>query len=498
MARRHLQAIRTDQPKCTEIPRLIDWAAEKFPEYDRFDYFAPYAHAFEQAATTGSLRLSFAAPPQHGKSTVTLLGLLWLATFYPGLKHAYVTYSETRAEDVAKDFRRLAAHAGIVSSGTLGMVEFAGGTSIKFTSVKGPLTGYTVTGVCVIDDPIKSAKEARSATVRADTVSWYKGEARTRRHAKTSYIAMATRWHVDDLPGYLVKEQGFTYLNLKAIAEPVNDNDIAEDGRVKSDPLHRLPGEALWPQRKPPGFFREERSDKHTWYAMYQGEPQPLGGEVFRAPTEYCLSARPSTGIKSAFGVDFAYSKKTSADYSTCIEVWAVRDPKLRDYKTADNKPGPGDMIGKPVIWFYVVDVMRRQVDAPAFTLALKSKKTDRPSTRFFWYAAGTEKGAGDFVKNAGIPLTVVDPRGRDKLMRAQRTAQLWNLGRIQVPKFDDNHPDPEGDRSLDWVPVFNDEVTTFTGVTDVHDDQVDALVAAVDALLKQFATSDGPGVTGV
>jgi hypothetical protein len=490
VARSYLQAIRKDQPRSTSIPRLLDWIEERFPEFDRFDYFAPYADAFERAAVDGGLRLSFAAPPQHGKSTVTLLGLLWLATFYPGIKHAYVTYNQTRAEDVAKEFRRLAQRAGMIAGGTLGMVDFAGDTSVLFTSVKGGITGYTVNGVCVIDDPIKSAREAKSPTVRADAVGWYKQDARTRRHPRTSYIAMATRWHIDDLPGYLVREQGFQYLNLKAVAEPTSDNDTDAEGRVKSDPLHRFPGESLW-KRKPPEFFREERSDLITWYAMYQGEPRPTGGEVFRAPAFYKPSARPDKGYRVAVGVDLAYSKKTSADHSVAVEVWAIADPKLRDYKTSDGKLGPEDKVGRPVVWFYVVEVQRKQVDAPAFTLTLKSKKTDIPAgSRFFWYAAGTEKGAADFIKKAGIPLTVLDPKGRDKLMRAQRTAQLWNMGRIMLPQLDTDEP---GESSIEWVTSFEDEVTSFTGVNDLRDDQVDGLVPAIDQLEKLIYAGDGP-----
>jgi phage terminase large subunit-like protein len=347
------------------------------------------------------------------------------------------------------------------------------------------MTGAPIDGLCVIDDPIKDQKEARSVTVRKDTVAWWKTSARTRRHATTSYIVMATRWHPDDLTGYLTKKEKWRYLNLKALAEPANDNDIAEDGRVISDPLRRLPGEALWPERKPPSFFNEERTDLYWWYAMYQGVPQPIGGEIFRAPTYYRLPPGETLpdvkGFRIAYGVDLAYSRKTSSDHSVCVEIWGVLDPKLKD----KVKDPDGTEHERPVIWFYIVEVARKQVDAPAFTLTLKAKHSTRPA-KFYWYAAGTEKGAADFIKTK-VPLVVLDTHGRDKLMRAQRTAALWNMGRIMVPLAEG---DEEGESSIPWVPEFVEEVCSFTGVNDPEDDQVDGMVPAIDKL-EQMSRTD-------
>lgn len=490
LRKQHLSiAKRSTEPPAEqpEPPRLLDWVERVAPDLDRFDRFEAYAEALERAARGEPLRLAFAAPPQHGKTVLTLYALLWIAKFYPGKRHAYVTYNATRAEEVAKDFQTLLDGLGLEWSGTLEKISIVGApdehgrpqpTTIKFTSIKGGLTGTPIDGLCVIDDPIKGQREARSATVRKDTVAWWKAEARTRRHRSTSFIVMATRWHLDDLTGYLTKKEKWRYLNLKALAEPANDNDVAPDGRVISDPLHRFPGEALWPARKPPEFFTEERTDLYWWYAMYQGVPQPIGGELFRSPTYYRPGALPDRGFRIAYGVDLAYSKKSARDYSVCIEVWAVIDPKLKD-KYLDPE---GVERERPVVWFYIVDVARKQVEAPEFTLTLKAKHSgpnSRPG-KFYWYAAGTEKGAADFIKKAGIPLVVLDPKGRDKLMRAQRTAQLWNLGRIMVPLADG---DEDGESSIPWVPEFIEEVCAFTGVNDPHDDQPDALVPAIDKL---------------
>jgi predicted phage terminase large subunit-like protein len=381
---------------------------------------------------------------------------------------------------------------GIEWSGTLELVELAGDTSIKFTSIKGGLTGHPIDGVCIIDDPIKGQREARSATIRKDTIAWWKTEARSRRHQGTSYVVMATRWHVADLTGYLTKEAGWQYLNFKAIAEPANDNgvdDLDAAGRILSDPLHRFPGESLSP-RKPPEFFAEEQKDAFWWASMYQGQPRPDGGVVFQSPTTWvacgaeddngkrcgkpaslCGHNGPAQGYRVGWGVDLAYTAKTSAHFSVGIEGWMTVVRELG----ADGKMGN-------VHRLYVIDVQRKQVDAPAFTLTLKSMTAGKHGPMRF-YCATSEQGGAQFVKQK-ISRLEIKLASADKLVRATPVSAAWNAGRVLVPE------------SADWLEDFVDEVTAFTGVRDPVDDQVDALAALWDALLTG-STGQLPKTTG-
>lgn len=420
------------------------------------------------AGAGGNLRIVFAAPPQHGKTLCTLHAFLYWDRYFPGRRHAYVTFNETRAQEVAKDFIRLAQAVGFEPTGTLQKVELRGGSSIKFTSVNGDLTGSPIDGCCVIDDPIRNANDARSPTVRKNAIDWYVSVARARRHPGTSYVAMATRWHVEDQSGYLIKHEGFRYINLKAIAEPKDTTDVDGEGRVKSDPLLRRPGESLWPSHKPPEFFAEERRNAYWWAAQYQGEPRPAGGAVFhREPSFY--RELPRDGYRGAFGLDLAYSAKTHADWSICIEGVMV----TREEQESDGKGGTKTVKRNAL---YVVDVQRKQVDAPSFALTLRAKQSARPGYKMRWYAAGTEKGSADFMIRQGIKLKVLPPIG-DKLIRAQRVAGGWNAdpGRVLLP-------DPEVFPN-EWLAPFLDVIQNFTGVNDVVDDDVDALASLWDEL---------------
>jgi hypothetical protein len=439
------------------IPRIS-------PRWQAPLHLRPFIDVLEHAPG-GNLRIVFAAPPQHGKTESIIHAFAWWLLKFSFFRYAYATYSGDRAARVGRRALRVANTAGVpftVSNTELWQTPQDG--QVLWTSVGGGMTGEPIDGVIVIDDPLKDRKEAESPTIRENHQDWWHGTVESRLHPGASVIVMATRWHHDDLSGYLVKEQGFTYINLKAIADEL---------RPPGD--DRKAGEALWEVHHPLATLVPKRTaNLWNFSSLYQGEPRPRGGALFHAPTYW--NTLPEHGYRLLYGVDLAYSEKTHADYSICLELWVIppeRDPKRKE------EPEPKDYL------FYVTDVLRKQVDAPMFTLTLKARQTDHPAASFWWYASGTEKGSASFIQSKGIKLRVMDPGGRDKFTRAQTTCELWNLGRILVPENSEKYP---------WVDGFIDEITSFTGVKDPQDDQVDALVSGVDAGLIRH---DDLGVLG-
>ena len=275
------------------------------------DWLEPYLKVLETACAPrpkyiamapppgfGKKRVVVHAPPQHGKTTVTMMALLYWALFFPGMRHAYVTYNQTKANDVSEEFKTLAESLGFTVEGRKDHLLLNGATKIKFTSMHGSLTGYPVDGVIIIDDPFKDAEDARSETNRKKAQRWYRTVARARRHPSTSIIVMATRWHEEDLSGYLLeheKSEGFTYLRLACIAEAENDNDVGPDGRIKSDPLHRRVGEWLWPDKAANSdFFAPEREHVYDWATTYQGRPRTVEGALFKRIGEFNEEGTPA------------------------------------------------------------------------------------------------------------------------------------------------------------------------------------------------------------
>jgi phage terminase large subunit-like protein len=455
--------------------RFWDFFARSNPHLLLPKHFRVYV-AQVLAAVGGDLRLVFAAPPQHGKTEVTLALLVFLALEHPGRRWAYVTYNQKRANSVARKVRRLFSTAGEVVGGTLAQMYLPGGGQILFTSVDGGITGEPIDGACFIDDPYKNRKEADSQARRGVVEETYREAIEVRVHPGASIFLLATRWHPQDLSGTLV-EEGWQYINLRAIAEAANDNDIDEAGRVRSDPNGRRVGEALFPDKWSEAALEKKRFKvlEFTWAALYQGRPRPKGGTVFHDPTYYTAAERP-TSFRGAYGIDLALTAKTSADWSICVDL---REPPRKK--------------GEPRV-FYVERVDRKQVEAPAFGLVLKARQQAHRSWRMFWRASGTEKGVAQFLLKLGLPIVISHPPG-DKLVSATEVAAAWNAGNVRVP---DPSQYERGTRELEeleeWLYPFLDVVANFTGSGKEKDDDVDAIGNAHAGLMLKTGTDDEDG----
>jgi predicted phage terminase large subunit-like protein len=446
----------------------------------RPEWLAPYITVLERACAPkpkfiamapppgfGKKRVVVHAPPQHGKTTITMMALLYWATFFPGMRHAYVTYNGTKAKDTSEEFKALAESLGFTVQGTKEHLLLNGATRIKFTSMHGSLTGYPVDGVIIIDDPFKDSRDARSEANRKNAQRWYRTVARARRHPATSIIVMATRWHEDDLSGYLLeheKAESWTYLRLSCIAEAENDNDLAPDGTIKSDPLHRKVGQWLWAERAAEmGFFAGERENPYDWATTYQGRPRTREGTLFKRHGDLNEDGTPAGPgwyrklpdkyLKHACGIDLAYTRSTLRDWSILI------------YGLVDQN---GDI--------YIVDVVRRQVQADDFADILKGAKKIHRGAPMRWYVGPTEKGTGQLMRKLGVDGMKCIPARGDKPLRATPASIEWNRGRILLP-------DPEA-IPAEWLESFMKVICAFTGENDEADDDVDALAALIDELI--------------
>jgi len=425
---------------------LLEYVPSVSKHLEAPHHLKPYADLLDRAAGS-SLRIVLAAPPQHGKTVLTSHGLAKLAGRARFSSHfAYATFSQTRSDEVARDFRRLLLEAGLNPKGQLRKQELPrNNTHIKFTSIGGPLTGYPIDadGVLVVDDPFKDGAEARSKVIRDRVYSWFQEVAMTRVHPGASVIVMATRWHEDDLSGRLIKD-GWQYLNLQALCE-----DPA------TDPLGRQEGEALWEEKRPRVFLEERRArDPWGFTALYQGRPRPRGGALFREPARF--DRLPDGAYRCAYGIDLAYSARTQADWSVWVRMLRIGDQ------------------------YFITEVCRRQVQAPEFLLALRAAQADKRGP-MRWYAGGTEKGVADFIKKK-IPQLKVMPATADKFQRAQPLAEAWNAGRVALPS-------EESEFYGEWVDLFVNEFLAFTGVNDPNDDQIDAGASAFDELVASYRT---------
>lgn len=407
---------------------LVRFVPRMSPRYMPPTHLAPLLRRFELAVEGIPQRVCCSAPPRHAKTESVLHVPAYTLRRRPDWTLSYSTYADRLSRSKSRKARHIAQQAGIeLESASLNEWRTPEGGGLLAGGVGGPLTGHGV-NLLIVDDPIKDRLQAESATYRERLMDWWRDVAATRIEPGGSAFVFMTRWHPDDLIGSLVKD-GFEYINLPAL-------DADE--------------RALWPERWSVDALKTRRKDvgEYTWASLYQGEPRPRGGRVFGDVTlvdRQALAALKAKGWRESFGLDVAYTAKTSSDYSVIIRLARC-----------------GDV-------YVVLDVVRLQVPPPQLLARAKVLRAAHPTATWRWYASGTEEGAGAFLREA-VSLRVLPPKG-DKFVRAQPVAAAFNAGRVLVPE------------GAPWAADFVAELAAFTGVNDAHDDHVDALAAAFDEL---------------
>lgn len=282
--------------------RLIDFVKWTFPRYKDDRAHRLIASHLDRCAFGDLRRLIITAPPQHGKSELVSIRFpaFWLA-HRPDDPVIIASYGASLAQSKSRHARNCVESdefAELFSDVTTDKTSRAVDRwelakphrgSLLAVGVGGPITGHGA-ALGIIDDPFENWEQAQSANQRRKILEWYKGTFRTRIWENAVIVIIMTRWHEDDLVGYLLDEQGEQWTILRLPARAENEEERQQNNRLsrqapnRPDPLGRKPGEALCPQR-----FSENELDKieidvgpFVWSAEYQQSPQQPGGNKFK------------------------------------------------------------------------------------------------------------------------------------------------------------------------------------------------------------------------
>jgi hypothetical protein len=96
-----------------------------------------------------------------------------------------------------------ASHRLALNSNLIEYVDHVG--SFRNTTVRGQITGMEQ-HLGVIDDFVKGRAEANSKVDRDKTWNWFADDFMTRMNKDSGLLVIATRWHLDDLIGRLMKK----------------------------------------------------------------------------------------------------------------------------------------------------------------------------------------------------------------------------------------------------------------------------------------------------
>jgi len=301
---------------------VVQWPSFETPRHIRL-----VTSALQDVEAGICKRLIISMPPRNGKSlTCSQLFPAWYMGKHPD--HYFI--STTYGEDLAVDFGRQVRNyidspqhkeifpECILSDDSASAHRFTikgkGGTYYA-VGRGGPITGRGA-HVLLIDDPLKDDLEASSEVVRAQLHNWYQAVARTRLMPGGAVVIVTTRWHVDDLPGWVLdnhKSENWRTISLPAIAE------------AETDELGRVEGEPLWPEKFPLSVLETTRDgmEARLWEALYQQRPTIGGGYLFLREWLEFFKDSPSTGrgMNKYLLVDPANSKNKNSDMTA---MWVV------------------------------------------------------------------------------------------------------------------------------------------------------------------------------
>ena len=401
-------------------------------------------------------RLIITIPPRSLKS---ICGSVCFPAFVlghdPTRKIICVSYAESLARKHANDCRAIMRSAFYnrvfpntrISASKDSELEFAttmGGYRLT-TSVGGTLTGRG--GNLIIIDDAQKPQDAYSELARENVKQWYSNTLLSRLDDKNNdaIVVIMQRLHMDDLVGHLLEQEGWTHLNLPAIAETEHQIPV---GPAQSH--LRRPDDVLHPEREPRAVLDEFKRSMGSldFAAQYQQEPVAEGGNLIKWNWFRFYDDPPARqrGDRIIISWDTAMSSKELSSYSACV-VLQIRG------ETA-----------------YVLEVVRDRLEYPDLKRKVIQVYRNWRNACDRCELVIENKGSGmsliQELKRDNIHAIAVDPEG-DKVMRMNAHTARLEAGSLMLPC------------RASWLDELRREILAFPAGR--YSDQVDALSQALN-----------------
>ena len=449
---------------------LLSFTRHTLPSFAPAPFHLAYYEVLTRFAMGEIKKLMITMPPQHGKSEGATRRLpAFVLGQDPDKRIAIVSYNAIKARKFNRELQRimdddryyelfpqtlLAGQASYQEQGRRSrnyarnsdeceIVGYQG--SFKTIGVGGSLTGEPV-DMLIMDDLYKDASSAWSPVIRQNVADWYDTVASTRLHNDSQQLLVFTRWHMEDLAGRLLEQEG--------IYDPIENPQgwllvsfPAIQNRPPSEQDPRAEGEPLWPERHSLEKLLEIKGRSPTVFeSLYQQNPQPSQGLMYEEFT--CYTDLPSRSYSVAY-IDAADS---GADYLCALF-----------YKEAEDGNYITDVL-------YTKDPM--EVTETTLTYMLQQHQVERCHIE-------SNNGGNLFVSNlqqrswdTGNRLTRFNPFHQNQNKTARIFAASASVQKlIKMP--------------LDWkkrFPKFARDLTGYLRVgTNAHDDAPDALTGTIE-----------------
>lgn len=421
--RQRLEDIRAGRAPLT----FVQWCKRVRPGVVFYWHNLVLARQLQRIADDELHRLMVFMPPRHGKSEeVSRLFSAYYLYRHPDRWVGLCSYGADLAMDLSANARenfealggetrkdtRAKRHWRTAHVETTGRRVAAGG--MWAAGVGGPITGKGF-HLGIIDDPLKNNVEALSEKIRKKQKNWYQSTFYSREEPGGAIIIMMTRWHVDDLAGWLLQEE------------------LADDGQPENWHILDFPAiRMLEPSRadlgRPVAKAEEKRKAVRSLADLKVDLADTFGAT---APTMESLSLSITEHLSRG---NFPYTCTVEPDPRKPGDALCPARRDINRLSKIKHRSGPH--------WWAAMWQQRPVPEEGAkfkrawFTIVTRAPRRLRALIRY-WDIAATE-GDGDYTAGTLMGLTedwsfIVldvqhyqhDPDERDKLIRQQATMDL-------------------------------------------------------------------------
>lgn len=420
--------------------RFRDYIRRVMPEYEFYTWNERVIDLLQDVADGKRKRLMITVPPQHGKSQ--LASRLFPAHFLDRFPKRYVglttfdggiSYGLSRE---ARRFYRLGGGQLAPDSQNVGMWNTDENGGLWAAGVGGAVTSRPA-HLLVADDWIKGQREADQPATRKDIQTFYSPTWRSRLQKNGAILVINTRWHHQDLIGWLLKleetsgkPEHWTICDLPAICEPEHERPVYPKTCIVL-PDHRQVGEPLCPERydlDELSSLKATMQPRH-WEAVYQCRPSSVEGTIFRREwiNWYPSLKELPRMARVIISLDAAFRDRTVSDY-VAFTVWGQHQQNL-----------------------YLLDAVKGQMDFVRTVEVLMSLIQQwGPSATLVEGAANGEAILSTLRKRVPNLVRITPDGGKEA--RAFSTQPLFVQGLVHLPL------------AADWLAEYLEQLLSFPG----------------------------------
>ena len=406
---------------------LLDFTRFTMPEFRVSWHHKLVASKLDQFVKGDIKRLIISMPPRHTKSEFVSRRLpAYIFGLNPDAKIISCSYSADLASAMNRDVQRIidspeykelfpdtrlssvnvrtTAHESYLRNNDI--FEIVGHKGIyKCAGVGGSITGYGF-DYGIIDDPTKNREEAESETYRKKVKEWYMSTFRTRKQKGAAILITMTRWHEDDLVGWLLdlaeknsKADQWEVLSLPALSEET----------LSPYDLRTGPGQALWPDEFPEVdlLSTKESLTTYEWLSLYQQRPSAAAGNLVKKEHfKYCTL---ENGVLSL-------SENKKFMLSQC-KIFQTCDPAASERSTA-NDFVLATWAQTPQNDLALLDILKTHLETPSHVPLFEQQYTKWRPLQQWIETDGIGRATYQLLRDKGLPIAELKTGGRDKLIR--------------------------------------------------------------------------------